>query len=98
MIVEYDKSFEKWLSKIKAISILHRIEKSIIKAENANSIEQIPNSIKLTGHKRYYRIKIGDYRLGYEKNQQNNHKINNHCSQEGNIQKIPVNNNTCIIE
>jgi len=67
MIVEYDKSFEKWLSKIKDISILRRIEKSIIKAENANSIEQIPNSIKLTGHKLYYRIKIGDYRLGFEK-------------------------------
>lgn len=67
MILEYDKSFEKSLEKIKDNTILHRIENAILKAEKATTIENIPNSKKLTGYPRYYRIKIGDYRLGYEK-------------------------------
>lgn len=67
MKIEYDKSFEKSLDKIKDRNILLRIGNAILKAEKATLIENIPNSKKLTGYSKYYRIKIGDYRLGYEK-------------------------------
>ena len=67
MIVEFDKSFEKWLSNISEAIILKKIEQAILKAENAKTIQEIPNTKKLTGYKNYYRIKIGDYRVGFER-------------------------------
>jgi mRNA interferase RelE/StbE len=67
MIVEFDKSFEKSLAKIKDTTILSRIERIIIKAENSNLINYIPNTKKLIGFSDYFRIKIGDYRLGFER-------------------------------
>jgi len=38
MIVEFDKSFEKWLSKICEPYLLSRIEQIIFKAEGAETI------------------------------------------------------------
>jgi mRNA interferase RelE/StbE len=67
MNVEFDKSFVKYLNRINDRSILARIETIINKIEDAESIELISNNKKLTGYSNYYRIKIGDYRLGYEK-------------------------------
>ena len=67
MIVEFDKSFEKSLDKIRDKSMFSRIEKSIENLEKANSLEEIPGVKKLSGFKNYYRIRIGDYRLGFEK-------------------------------
>ena len=67
MIVEFDSAFAKWLSRVNEASVLIKIEKIILKAEEATSIQQIPNTKKLSGFKNYYRIKIGDYRLGFER-------------------------------
>lgn len=67
MIVEFDKSFEKSLDKIRDKSLFSRIEKSIEIIEKANNLEDIPGIKKLSGFKSYYRIRIGDYRLGFEK-------------------------------
>ena len=67
MNIEFDKSFSKSLDKIKDRNLLARIENTIIKAEKASAIEKIPNSKKLTGYSEYFRIKIGDYRLGFER-------------------------------
>ena len=35
--------------------------------ETATSITEITGVKKLSGHKTYYRIRIGDYRMGFEK-------------------------------
>ena len=67
MIVEFDKSFDKSLDKIKDVSLFPRIEKIILTIEKAQSISEIQNVRKLVGFKAYYRIRIGDYRLGFEK-------------------------------
>jgi mRNA interferase RelE/StbE len=67
MTVEFDKSFEKWLSKINDKALLRRIEKVILKMESAESIDQIQNVRKLTGFKRYYRVKLGNHRMGFER-------------------------------
>jgi len=66
MIIEFDKSFEKSLDKIKNKSIYPRIEKIILEFENSKSLSEIPNIKKLTGFKNYYRVRIGEYRLGFE--------------------------------
>ena len=66
MIVRFDKSFIKALDKIKDKTVLKRIESVIQKAEGAEVLEQISNTKKLIGFTVYYRIKIGDYRIGLE--------------------------------
>lgn len=66
MKVEFDKSFEKSLQKIKNKSLFSRIEKIILECEKSKSLSEISNLQKLTGFKNYYRIRIGEYRLGIE--------------------------------
>lgn len=67
MIVEFDKSFEKSLDKLKNNSLFAKIERIIIQCENSKSLFEIPNLKKLTGFKTYYRIRMGKYRIGFEK-------------------------------
>ncbi len=66
MIVEFDKSFEKSLRHIYDPVILTRLEKIIIHIENSASLSQIANIKKLSGYTTYYRIRIGEYRVGFE--------------------------------
>jgi len=71
MIVEFDKSFEKYLDKIRDSTLLTRIEKVIIKIEESDSLVDLPNVKKLSGFQNYYRIRISDYRIGFEKIDEN---------------------------
>jgi mRNA interferase RelE/StbE len=66
MNVEFDRSFSKSLSKVRDALILKRIERTIIQLEKAPSLSKVANIRKLTGFKEYYRIRMGDYRLGFE--------------------------------
>ena len=66
MIVEFDRSFDKSLNKIQDQTILRRLRRVIIQLENSPSLLQVPNIVKLTGYTDYYRIRIGDYRVGIE--------------------------------
>ncbi|MEI7979549.1 MAG: type II toxin-antitoxin system RelE/ParE family toxin [Bacteroidota bacterium] len=67
MIIEFDKSFEKSLIKVKEKALFNKIESLIETIEKAEKISEIKNVKKLTGFKNYYRIRIGDFRLGFEK-------------------------------
>lgn len=66
MEVTFDKSFSKSLDKINSKLTLAKIEKAIIQCEEASKISDIANLKKMKGYKSYYRIKIGDYRIGIE--------------------------------
>lgn len=66
MIVEFDKSFDKSLRPIHDPNVLRKLKRIIIQIEDSPSLLQLPNIIKLTGFSRYYRIRIGDYRIGIE--------------------------------
>ena len=66
MIVEFDKSFEKSLEKIKNKSFYSKIEQIIISCESSASLDKIPNVRKLSGFSNYYRLRLGDYRIGFE--------------------------------
>jgi mRNA interferase RelE/StbE len=67
MIIEFDKSFEKSLIKVKEKALFNKIESLIETIEKAEKISEIKNVKKLTGFKNYNRIRIGDFRLGFEK-------------------------------
>ena len=67
MIVEFDKSFNKSIIRLKDKSIAQKLEKLIETLESIDTISRAPNLKKLTGFQTYYRIRIGDYRVGIEK-------------------------------
>jgi mRNA interferase RelE/StbE len=66
MKVRFDKSFVKALDRIQDPNVLKRIESVLLKAEKASALSELTNLKKLKGYTSYYRIKIGDYRLGLE--------------------------------
>ena len=66
MNVEFDKSFLKDIKKIQDNKIRKHVERVIITCKSAQQLSEIINLKKLSGFQSYYRIKIGDYRIGFE--------------------------------
>jgi mRNA interferase RelE/StbE len=66
MIVEFDKSFVKSLDKIKDSVLYEKVELLILELERVQMVSEIKNTKKLKGYKSYYRIRIGDYRVGFD--------------------------------
>jgi mRNA interferase RelE/StbE len=66
MIVEFDQSFSKSLDKLKDSGVNKKIEHVIIDFEKASALANVKKIKKIVGFKSYYRIRIGDYRLGIE--------------------------------
>ncbi len=66
MKVIFDRSFYKSLDKLSSISLKKRTEQLIYAVEGASQIQDIPNIKKLSGFRNFYRVRIGDYRIGLE--------------------------------
>ena len=64
MDIAFKKSFLKSIKKLKDKSLKDDIFEAINSAEEAQTLDEIPNIKKLTGYSIYYRIRIGDYRIG----------------------------------
>lgn len=64
MEIAFKKSFLKSIKKLKDKSLKDDIFNAISSAEDADTLDEIPNIKKLTGYSVYYRIRIGDYRIG----------------------------------
>lgn len=64
MIVKIDKSFVKDLNRIKDNRLRNHIADCINQVQNADSLTQVVSLKKITGETNYYRIRLGDYRLG----------------------------------
>ncbi len=67
MNVEFDSSFLKSLRKLKEFQIRMKVERLILTLEQTDALSKIKSVKKIVGHQRYYRIRLGDYRLGLEK-------------------------------
>ena len=64
MKVEFKASFAKDLRNIKDTTLLARIKEAIEEVEQAADIQQLTNLKRLKGGTNYYRIRVGEYRLG----------------------------------
>jgi mRNA interferase RelE/StbE len=62
--VEFRKSFEKDLSKLRDRTLLTRIKASILEIESTENLENVSNLKKIQTKKNYYRIRVGEYRIG----------------------------------
>ena len=64
MKVEFRASFVKDLRHIKNKELLSRIKQTIELVEKAQSQQDIASLKRLKGGNNYYRIRVGEYRLG----------------------------------
>jgi mRNA interferase RelE/StbE len=62
--VEFRTSFAKDLKSIRDKTLLQRVRDIIEEAERAKSLTEISNLKKLKGRGDYYRIRIGQHRVG----------------------------------
>jgi len=61
---EFKASFLKCIHKIADNNLKAKINECIQNVELSDNIKQINDLKKLKGHKSFYRIKLGDYRIG----------------------------------
>ncbi|RMG79779.1 MAG: type II toxin-antitoxin system RelE/ParE family toxin [Bacteroidetes bacterium] len=66
MEILFEEAFYKDLKKLNNKSLLKKIADIIEYAHKAETINEIPHIKKLRSNKNYFRIRIGDYRLGLE--------------------------------
>jgi len=62
--VEFRKSFLKDLEVVAHKNLRRRIKQTIERVEQARSLHEVQGIKKLRGGEGYYRIRLGDYRLG----------------------------------
>jgi mRNA interferase RelE/StbE len=65
MKVEFSKKFSKDLDDIRTKPVKQALLRVINLMENAESLDNIPGTKKLKGHKTAFRTRLGDYRLGF---------------------------------
>lgn len=66
MEILFEKSFEKDLKKINAKKTKEQLRKIIDEVREASCQNEIRNIKKIQGHSTFYRIRLGDYRIGIE--------------------------------
>ena len=64
MKLEFRSSFARDLKNIRDKALLKRVREIIEEVERAKSPIEISNLIRLKGRGDYYRIRVGDYRVG----------------------------------
>ena len=64
MKVKFRESFVKDLSRIKNAKLLAKLRRAIENVEESNTPQEIRNFKKLKGNQFFYRIRIGQYRVG----------------------------------
>ena len=64
MTVEFRASFLRDLKAIRDADLLARIQASVEVVEQAEKLLDVPNVIRMQGGGSYYRLRVGDYRLG----------------------------------
>jgi mRNA interferase RelE/StbE len=64
MKIEFTISFVKDLNVIKDKSLLSRVKQIITQIEQSDSLQSILNVKYLVDSKYYYRIRVGDFRIG----------------------------------
>lgn len=64
MKIDFRKSFSKDIKKLNNKNILKKVKEVIDTIENTPNLLELKNVKQLTSGGKYYRIRIGDYRMG----------------------------------
>lgn len=65
MNTQFKESFTKDLRRIRDRELLNRAKAAIEVVEQAQSLGEVPGLERLKGWSQYYRIRVGDYRVGF---------------------------------
>ena len=65
MIINYEKSFLKDIQKLNDKKIAKKLESFLLELEEKQNLQNLQNIKKLKGHENYFRLKIGNFRLGF---------------------------------
>ena len=66
MNILFEASFAKDLRRIKNTQLLQRIQNIITNVKTSDTLTDIHNLRKMQGFDTFYRIRLGDYRIGIE--------------------------------
>ena len=66
MEILFERSFERDLKKIGDKRLLKQVQNAIHQVEAAAGLSEITNLKKLQGFDSFYRIRVGDHRIGIE--------------------------------
>ena len=66
MRIAFEASFARDLKRVKDEQLLRRVEQVIGEIKAATELSDIKRLGKLKGHDTFYRIRLGDYRIGIE--------------------------------
>jgi mRNA interferase RelE/StbE len=64
--VSFEAKFAKDLRNIKDGKLLIKLKELIVECKDAKSLAEIKNVKKLQGYDAFYRVRLGDYRVGLE--------------------------------
>lgn len=64
MRIEFRKTFEKDLTKLRGTVLLNKIRVVIESVEAATTLAEVAHLKKLKGEDGYFRIRLGNYRIG----------------------------------
>jgi len=64
MKVTFRQSFARDLKKVKDQAVLDRVRRVIEQVEGASTTQELGDLKKMSGAGNFYRIRVGDYRLG----------------------------------
>jgi mRNA interferase RelE/StbE len=64
MRIRYKASFTRDLIRLKDAGLVLRVQQAVETVEQAEKLHDIPNLIKMQGGGDYYRLRVGEYRLG----------------------------------
>jgi len=65
MKIKFEKKFLKDIEAINDRDLKHQIEIIILEVEKSKQLNSLNNLKKMKGHKSAYRIRVGNYRLGF---------------------------------
>jgi mRNA interferase RelE/StbE len=65
MNVQFLDQFNRDVNRLQHASVKRALSKTIEEIKSANSLSEIRNIKKLQGFRSAYRVRIGDYRLGF---------------------------------
>ena len=66
MKVSFEASFARDLRGVKDEALLTRVEQVIAEVKTAATLSEIGHVRKMRGYETYYRLRLGDYRIGIE--------------------------------
>ncbi len=65
MNVKFSKQFDKQIDKLKNAKQKEAISEAVQQMLSANALSEIPNIKKMKGHDTAFRMRVGDFRIGF---------------------------------